>query len=67
MRVWQRIFAGLFKDRAEMPEGMVRHVRYPSDILLLQWLEYAKYHMEDPAVFYNQEYLWVRATEKYYN
>lgn len=50
-----------------MPEGMVRHVRYPSDILLLQWLEYAKYHMEDPAVFYNQEYLWVRATEKYYN
>jgi uncharacterized membrane protein (UPF0182 family) len=28
---------------------------------------YAKYHMTDPEVFYNQEDLWVRATEKYYS
>jgi hypothetical protein len=28
---------------------------------------YAKYHMTDPTVFYNQEDLWIRATEKYYN
>lgn len=34
---------------------------------LTQGLVYAKYHMTDPAVFYNQEDLWIRATEKYYN
>ena len=35
-------------------------------MLLIQGLVYAKYHMTDPAVFYNQEDLWIRATEKYY-
>jgi hypothetical protein len=41
-------------------------VRYPSDLYLAQGLMYAKYHMSDPEVFYNQEDLWVRATEKYH-
>ena len=57
----------MLKDKSEMPEGLRKHVRYPSDMLLIQGLVYSKYHMTDPAVFYNQEDLWVRATEKYYN
>jgi hypothetical protein len=36
-------------------------------MLLIQGLVYAKYHMTDPTVFYNQEDLWIRATEKYYS
>ena len=66
IRVWQRIFPELFAAREKMPEGLRAHVRYPRDFLLTQGLVYAKYHMTDPAVFYNQEDLWVRATEKYY-
>ena len=50
-----------------MPESLYRHIRYPSDLLIVQGLVFAKYHMTDPEVFYNQEDLWVRATEKYYN
>ncbi len=67
LQVYKRIFPDMLKDRSEMPEGLRRHVRYPSDMLLIQGLVYSKYHMTDPAVFYNQEDLWVRATEKYYN
>ncbi len=67
VRTWRRVFPGLFKDRGQMPRAIARHVRYPTDMLLIQGLVYAKYHMTDPAVFYNQEDLWVRATEKYYN
>ncbi len=67
IRVWDNIFPGLLKDREAMPEGLADHVRYPIDMLLAQGLVYAKYHMGDPAVFYNQEDLWVRATEKYYD
>lgn len=67
IRVWQKIFPDLFKSRDQMPDSLAAHVRYPSDMLLLQGLVYAKYHMTDPQVFYNQEDLWVRATEKYYN
>lgn len=64
---WRRIFPGLFKDRGAMPPSVAAHVRYPTDLLLVQGLVYAKYHMTDPRVFYNQEDLWIRATEKYYN
>ena len=67
IQVWNRIFPELFKDKSEMPEALRKHVRYPVDKMLVQGKVYAKYHMTDPAVFYNQEDLWVRATEKYRN
>ncbi len=67
IQVWNKIFPGLFKHKQEMPEDLKSHVRYPTDKLLVQGQVYAKYHMTDPEVFYNQEDLWVRATEKYYN
>jgi uncharacterized membrane protein (UPF0182 family) len=66
IQVWQRIFPELFIAREKMPNDLRAHVRYPRDFLLAQGLVYAKYHMTDPAVFYNQEDLWMRATEKYY-
>ena len=66
LQVWQNIYPHLFKSRDAMPAAMERHVRYPTDLLLLQGLVYSKYHMTDPEVFYNQEDLWVRATEKYH-
>ncbi len=66
IQVYDKIFPGLFKNENEMPKGLRKHVRYPSDMLLVQGLTYTKYHMTDPTVFYNQEDLWVRATENYY-
>ncbi|MDP5060166.1 MAG: UPF0182 family protein [Pseudomonadales bacterium] len=66
VQTWQQVFPDLFKPRAAMPEDLVRHVRYPNDFLLVQGLIYSQYHMTDPEVFYNQEDLWVRATEKHY-
>jgi hypothetical protein len=67
IQVWQKIFPDLFKSRKEMDDAIKNHVRYPADLLLVQGLVYAKYHMTDPTVFYNQEDLWIRATEKYYD
>lgn len=67
IQVWQQIFPDLFKSREEMPDVLEQHIRYPETMLLTQGLVYAKYHMTDPEVFYNQEDLWIRATEKYYS
>ncbi|WKN32486.1 UPF0182 family protein [Porifericola rhodea] len=67
IQVWDRIFPEVFKPKEEMPVALMEHVRYPEKMLLTQGLVYAKYHMTDPEVFYNQEDLWIRATEKYYN
>ncbi len=66
INVWNKILPKLFKKKESIPDEYMRHVRYPVDFLLLQGLVYAKYHMTDPTVFYNQEDLWIRATEKYY-
>lgn len=65
IQVWNNVFPGLFKKKEEMPQSLFKHVRYPADMLLVQGLMFAKYHMTDPTVFYNQEDLWIRATENY--
>ncbi|WP_437737485.1 UPF0182 family protein [Sorangium sp. So ce1335] len=67
VQVYTRIFPGLLRPSEEMPAELRAHVRYPEDFLLAQGLVYAKYHMRDPEVFYNQEDLWMRATEKYHD
>src|SRR5690606_1116029 len=63
---WSRVFPGLLRPADEMPRPLAAHVRYPVDYLLVQGRMHAKYHMTDPEVFYNQEDLWVRATEQHY-
>src|SRR5215475_2112289 len=55
---YQRIFPGLFKPFAAMPEGLQKHIRYPEDLFLIQARVYQAYHMEAADVFYNREDLW---------
>ena len=55
---YQRIFPGLFKPFAAMPQDLQRHIRYPEDLFLIQAQVYRAYHMEAPEVFYNREDLW---------
>jgi uncharacterized membrane protein (UPF0182 family) len=66
INAWRGALPDLFKDRDAMPAAVRAHVRYPQDLLLAQGLIFARYHMTDPEVFYNQEDVWVRATEKHY-
>jgi uncharacterized membrane protein (UPF0182 family) len=66
INAWRQALPGVFKDMPEMPATVRAHVRYPQDLLLTQGLIFARYHMNDPEVFYNQEDVWVRATEKHY-
>ena len=60
---YQRIFPALFKDEAEMPPALRKHVRYPELLLKVQADVYSLYHMTDPEVFYNREDLWTVASE----
>jgi uncharacterized membrane protein (UPF0182 family) len=60
---YRRIFPSLFKNAAEMPPGLRKHVRYPELMLKLQGTVYGLYHMTDPGVFYNREDLWTVASE----
>ncbi len=58
VKIYARMFPGLFKPLAAMPEDLRKHVRYPHQFLQLQAAMFAAYHMTDPKVFYNKENLW---------
>jgi uncharacterized membrane protein (UPF0182 family) len=64
-RAYAAIFPDLLKPFEEMPEDLKRHIRYPKDLFHIQATAYAKYHMQDPQVFYNQEDLWQLPDEIY--
>jgi uncharacterized membrane protein (UPF0182 family) len=59
-----RMFPGLLRPLAEMPEDLRAHIRYPQDLLAIQARTYAAFHMLDPQVFYNREDLWTIPTRK---
>lgn len=58
VRVYARIFPGMFKPISAMPVDLRKHVRYPHQFLQVQAAMFAAYHMTDPKVFYNKENLW---------
>lgn len=61
-----RIFPGLFTPAAEMPEGLLHHLRYPIDLFEIQSGMVALYHVTDPNTFYAREDLWNMPLEQYY-
>ena len=58
LAAWSRIFPGLLTSADEMPEEIAAHLRYPSDLFMMQAEVYKTYHMLDPKVFYNKEDQW---------
>jgi len=58
IKVYSRIYPGLFQPISAMPPDLRKHVRYPNQYLQVQAALYASYHMTDPKVFYNKENLW---------
>jgi uncharacterized membrane protein (UPF0182 family) len=55
---YERIFPGLFKPLAAMPQDLQKHIRYPEDLFFIQAQIYRTYHMNSAEVFYNREDLW---------
>jgi uncharacterized membrane protein (UPF0182 family) len=59
IRTYAKAFPGMFRPLADMPRDLQAHIRYPEDLFKIQALMYARFHMEDPQVFFNSEDLWV--------
>jgi len=65
LKTYSKIYPKLFKPLDEMPADLKKHLRYPRDLFEIQVQTYAKYHMQDVQVFYNQEDLWEAPDEIY--
>lgn len=58
VKVYSKIFPGLFQPLEKMPADLRSHIRYPQDFFRLQAEMFGIYHMQDPQIFYNKEDLW---------
>jgi uncharacterized protein len=65
IRSYQKIFPHMFKPLDEMSADLRRHVRVPKTLFEIQARIFAKYHMTDPQVFYQNEDLWAFPKETY--
>jgi uncharacterized membrane protein (UPF0182 family) len=61
IQAYQRLFPALFHPRADLPEFLARHIRYPELLFEVQALMYSAYHVENEQVFYNREDVWTIA------
>ncbi len=58
IQTYAKIFPGLFRPLADMPEDLRAHVRYPEDLFRAQAGLYTAYHMDEPDVFFHREDQW---------
>ena len=61
----EKIYPRLLKDFSEMPDSLKAHTQYPNAIFNIQAQVYAKYHMTDVSVFYQNEDRWSVSEEFY--
>ena len=64
---YARIFPTLFQPMEAMPEFLLRHIRYPTDLFAVQAEMYRTYHMTSATDFYNKEDVWSWPEEVFYD
>ncbi len=55
---YSQIFPDLFVPMSEMPESLLRHIRYPNELFSIQAEIFRTYHMTDAGEFSNREDVW---------
>ena len=58
VNAYNRVYPTLFKKLDKMPLEIKKHLRYPKYIFEIQMNVYARYHQQEPDIFYMQEDTW---------
>jgi len=58
LRTWRNVFPEVVQPKAEIPAGVLAHVRYPEDGFKVQRMLFSRYHVTDPAAFYSGQDFW---------
>jgi uncharacterized membrane protein (UPF0182 family) len=59
LQTWMKAFPGVVEERSAMPAEIEAHVRYPQDLFKVQRVVMSRYHVTDPATFYNGTDFWI--------
>lgn len=63
VRAYQKAFPSLFTPMSQMSTELRSHLRYPEDLFRVQTNMYGRYHITDPADFYNSSDAWTVAQD----
>jgi len=58
LKTWQSSFPGTVTPRAEIPESLLTHLRYPEDLFKVQREILSRYHVTDAASFLSGQDFW---------
>lgn len=58
LKAWEGVFPDVVKPEAEISDELREHFRYPEDMFKVQRDLLARYHVEDPNVFFNNDAFW---------
>ena len=58
LETWSKAFPGVLQDETAISDELRAHLRYPEDLFKVQRELLARYHVQDPAVFFQGEDFW---------
>jgi uncharacterized membrane protein (UPF0182 family) len=58
LKTWRKAFPDTVKDRDQISDDLMAHLRYPEDLFKVQRTLLANYHVENPQTFYNGSDFW---------
>ncbi|WP_344075263.1 UPF0182 family protein [Streptomyces crystallinus] len=58
LKTWMKAFPGTVKAKADIPEELLAHLRYPQDMFKVQRELLTRYHVTDPVQFYSGSDAW---------
>ena len=63
LKAWESIFPTTVQPMADMSAQLISHVRYPEDLFRVQRAILGKYHVSDPASWYQGDDQWKTPTD----
>ncbi|MFJ9678733.1 UPF0182 family protein [Streptomyces sp. NPDC101194] len=58
LKTWRKAFPGTVQPRADIPQQLMDHLRYPQDLFKVQRELLTRYHVTNPAQFYSGSDAW---------
>lgn len=58
LKAWEGVFPDVVKPESEISDELREHFRYPEDMFKVQRDLLARYHVDDPNVFFNNDAFW---------
>lgn len=58
LKAWEGVFPDVVQPKEEISDELMSHLRYPEDLFKVQRELIAKYHVDDPGVFFTNDAFW---------